>query len=73
MVPAFLVIAARRVVLRAVVNAIALTGTVEFAACWQPGLRPQRELALGAAVLPWLAYLRDGAFAEIGLALVLAI
>ncbi len=77
MVPAFAVIAWRgEGYFVLLVNAIALIATVEFCRMLAAkGLRPHRELVLGAAVvLPWLAYLRDGAFAEIGLVLlVLAI
>jgi len=77
MVPAFLVIAWRgEWYFVLLVNAIALTATFEFCRMLAAkGQRPHRALALGAAVvLPWLAYLRGGAFAEIGLVLlVLAI
>jgi len=73
MVPAFLLIAWRgEAYFVLLVNAIALTGTIEFCRLLAAkGQRPHRVLALGAAVmLPWLAYVREGAFTEIGLVLV---
>ena len=73
MAPAFLVIAWRgEWYFVLLVNAIAMIGTVEFCRMLTAkGLRPQRALALAAAVvLPWLTYLRGGAYAEMGLVVV---